>query len=393
MNKNISHKIGLKIGPIKLILNSESESHQATPSYRYYIMLCIISGKAGEQSQERDIKGRTYGMNILWAEVFFLSSLVISLDFELFWGVTDSRTIDNYGTNIEGVWHAVPGLLKLFKKYDIHATWATVGMLLCKDFNQWAGLCPAILPTYKRNSCSTYSVAILARNFPKLFFAPVLVEQILTTDSQELASHTYSHFYCGEENTTVEQFAADLDCSKRIFDEYRVKPTSIVFPRNQVRDEYLKVLVNAGFTAYRGNQDHWMYRDGHLGSVSYFTARRLIRAVDAVIPLIGNHTFLLPSGIPTGQLINIPASRFLRPVSGHSCIDKLHLNRIKRGMLEAARTNRAFHLWWHPHNFGLSPEANLVNLEKLLKYYCKLNHEYGMQSFSMRELEASCRIN
>jgi peptidoglycan/xylan/chitin deacetylase (PgdA/CDA1 family) len=322
-----------------------------------------------------------------------LSSLILSLDFELFWGVTDSRTIENYGTNIEGVWQAVPGMLKLFKKYDVHVTWATVGMLMCKDFKQWSNFRPSIMPTYKRESCSTYAVSALARDFPKLFFAPALVEQILTTDGQELASHTYSHFYCGEEDTTVEQFASDLDCAKSIFDEYKVKPTSLVFPRNQVRDEYLKVLLDAGFTAYRGNQDHWMYREGHLGSVSYVTARRLIRAADAVIPLIGNHTFSLPTGIPKGQLINIPASRFLRPVSGHASIDRLHLSRIKRGMREAARTNSAFHLWWHPHNFGRDTDANLANLENLLKYYRELSYEQGMQSLSMRELEASCRIN
>jgi hypothetical protein len=130
-----------------------------------------------------------------------------------------------------------------------------------------------------------------------------------------------------------------------------------------------------------------------LHKVSYVTARRLIRAADAVIPLIGNHTFSLPSGIQKGQLINIPASRFLRPVSGHASIDRLHLSRIKRGMREAARTNSGFHLWWHPHNFGRNTDANLANLENLLKYYRELSYEQGMQSLSMRELEASCRIN
>ena len=213
-----------------------------------------------------------------------MSALVISLDFELFWGVTDSKTIENYGANIEGVWQSVPAILKLFKEYNIHATWATVGMLMCKDFKQWSELRPSIMPTYKRESCSTYSVADLARDLPKLFFARPLVEQILATDGQELASHTYSHFYCGEEDTSVEQFVADLDWAKHIFDEYKVKPTSLVFPRNQVQDEYLNALLSAGFTAYRGNQDHWMYRDGHLMPSSYSTVRRLIRATDICLP-------------------------------------------------------------------------------------------------------------
>lgn len=122
-----------------------------------------------------------------------MSALVVSLDFEMFWGVTDSRTIENYGANIAGEWQAIPAMLKLFKQYGIHATWATVGMLMCKDYKQWCEIRPSIMPTYTRESCSTYSVAALARDFPKLF-CPPLVEQILATDCQEIASHTYSHF-------------------------------------------------------------------------------------------------------------------------------------------------------------------------------------------------------
>ena len=317
-----------------------------------------------------------------------MPALVISLDFEMFWGVTDSKTIENYGANIEGEWQSVPGILKLFKKYDIHATWATVGMLMCKDYEQWRGLRPTVMPTYDRESQSAYSAAELARNFPKLFFARPLVEQILTTDGQELACHTYSHFYCGEAGATPEQFAADIKCAQIIFNEYGVKPTSLVFPRNQMSDEYLNQLSGIGFTAYRGNEEHWLYRDGHRVSGSSF--KRLARAGDAYFPLTGNHISMLPDKIPADQLMNIPASSFLRPSSGHPVIDKLLSHRIEGGMLEAAKANGVFHLWWHPHNFGQNTEANLKNLEQLLKYYCLLNQVYGMRSLSMKELRNSC---
>lgn len=60
-----------------------------------------------------------------------MSSLVMSLDFELFWGVSDSRRINDYRQNVEGVWIAIPKMLALFRQYDIHATWAAVGMLMC----------------------------------------------------------------------------------------------------------------------------------------------------------------------------------------------------------------------------------------------------------------------
>lgn len=320
-----------------------------------------------------------------------MPALVVSLDFELFWGVTDSKTIDNYGANIEGVWHALPKILALFEKYNIHATWATVGMLMCKDYRQWSEMRPALIPTYKTENTSTYSVAALAREYPKLFFAPALVKQILETDNQELASHTYSHFCCGEETSTVEQFLADLACVDAIFAEYGTKPTSLVFPRNQVREQFFNVLANAGYTAYRGNQDHWLYRDGHFVKTTFSLAWRLLRAADNYLPLSGNHVFPVPLGQLKPKLLNIPASVFLRPILGRPYLDALQLHRVKKGMLAAAKTNNVFHLWWHPHNFGRNTDANLNNLEAILQYYRALQDDYGMQSLSMCELEKSCK--
>ena len=98
-----------------------------------------------------------------------MSALVISLDFELFWGVAESKTIKNYGANVEGVWQAIPAMLALFERYGIRTTWATVGMLMCKNYKQWCEIIPSIMPTYAQKSFSTYSVTTLARNFPKLF--------------------------------------------------------------------------------------------------------------------------------------------------------------------------------------------------------------------------------
>lgn len=314
-----------------------------------------------------------------------MSALVISLDFELFWGVTDSKTIKNYGANVEGEWQAIPAMLALFAQYNVRTTWATVGMIMCKDYKQWSEMFPSIMPSYAQKSSSTYSVTTLARNFPKLFFARQLVEQILATDGQELGSHSYSHFYCSDANTTVEQFVADLECTKIIFNDCGVKQaTSFVFPRNQTHDEYINVLSQAGFRAYRGNQNHWVYRDGTL--VPYGFMGRLVRLADSYLPLTGNHVSLLPISISDNQLINIPATSFLRPSSGYSAIDKMQLNRVKKGMLEAARTDGIFHLWWHPHNFGVNLQQNLATLEKLLQYFSVLQDKYEMRSLTMADV-------
>ena len=322
-----------------------------------------------------------------------MSVLVLSLDFELFWGVTESKTIENYGANIAGVWEALPAILKLFKKYDVHATWATVGMLMCRDFQHWLDLRPAILPSYNREACSTYNFSILAREYPKLFFAPDLVAQILATDGQELGSHSFSHFYCGEANTTLEQFTADLACVNTVFSEYGYKPTSFVFPRNQIVENCLQVLQEGEFKSYRGNQSHVLYKNGQLADISFKNVKRVVKFADSYLPLTGDHVSALPDSAFAGRLLNIPASMFLRPVSRHTVLNELHLHRVKSGMLSAARNKGVFHLWWHPHNFGCNIDANLNNLEMLLLYYRFLKHNYGMRSWSMRELEESCRIH
>jgi hypothetical protein len=58
-------------------------------------------------------------------------------------------------------------------------------------------------------------------------------------------------------------------------------------------------------------------------------------------------------------------------------------------MTAAARTGRIFHLWWHPHNFGVSLEENLAMLEAVLRHYRVLADTYGMQSQCMGDFAAS----
>jgi hypothetical protein len=67
-------------------------------------------------------------------------------------------------------------------------------------------------------------------------------------------------------------------------------------------------------------------------------------------------------------------------------LEPLRMFRIKRAMTHAAKRGEVFHLWWHPHNFGIHQEENFKNLTKILEHYKKLQEKYGMQSASMKEL-------
>lgn len=311
-------------------------------------------------------------------------SLVISMDFEMFWGVAGFRSLDGYRRNVEGEWRAIPRMLALFRKNDIRATWATVGMVMCRDHAQWREIRPALPPSYSRRQLSAYCHDALAREHPGLFFARPLVEQILSTPGQELASHTYSHFYCDEEGATPEQFGADLACARMAASEFGVQCRSMVFPRNQLREEYIALLPEHGFRVYRGNPDNWMFRTGDI--MPGGLAGRGMRFLDAWLPLSGAS---VAQPKVRNRLVNLPASAFLRPWSRRlAALEPIRLRRIKRSMTMAAQQGGCCHLWWHPHNFGVNLEQNLSVLEALLSHFHRLRDRYGMQSRTMGDHDA-----
>jgi peptidoglycan/xylan/chitin deacetylase (PgdA/CDA1 family) len=313
-----------------------------------------------------------------------MSKFVISLDFELFWGVGAAHSISTYGRNVRGEWQAIPQMLSLFRRYGIKVSWATVGMVLCRDYAQWREIRPSIMPGFRRNELSTYSMDESARKYPELFFARPLVEQILDTPGQELATHTYSHYYCNEEGATPEQFAADLACGRMIADEFGVRCRSLVFPRNQIVESFLKVLPQAGIEVYRGNPAHWLYKNGD--AVVGGLAGRAVRFADSCLPLSGTRVERMGGN---GTLVNVPASLFLYPwTERHKVLAPLRISRIKQCMTAAAVNDGICHIWWHPHNFGINTERNLALLELLLQHYSELADKYGMQSSCMGDFAA-----
>jgi peptidoglycan/xylan/chitin deacetylase (PgdA/CDA1 family) len=117
----------------------------------------------------------------------------VSLDFELFWGVRDHRTLENYGSNIRNVHKVVPRLLELFSRYDVHCTWATVGFLFLNNKNELLANLPLELPAYLKKEYDPYSYLQENELDPVYHFAPSLIEQVKKTRGQEIGTHTYSH--------------------------------------------------------------------------------------------------------------------------------------------------------------------------------------------------------
>ena len=87
---------------------------------------------------------------------------VISLDYELMWGVRDSQTKESYGKNILGVKSAINEMLECFKCYNVNATFAIVGFLFHETKDEIFNNIPNVVPNYKNKKLSPYFFLSLA---------------------------------------------------------------------------------------------------------------------------------------------------------------------------------------------------------------------------------------
>jgi peptidoglycan/xylan/chitin deacetylase (PgdA/CDA1 family) len=309
-------------------------------------------------------------------------ALVISLDFELLWGVFDKVDWTKKVEYFNNTRKVIPEILQLFEKYEISCTWATVGMLFNEDWDEWNQNLPEILPDYENNKLSAYHYgkSIQSKETEQLCFAPDLIRQIQDTPGQEIGTHTYSHYYCLENGQGLSSFRADMKQAKLLAKKLGIDLTSLVFPRNQFNKDYLEACVEIGLKTVRTNPEVWYWRNTQKDSLR----QKIFRTADAYF---GDNTKsyrdvseILP-GL-TGQ----KASRFLRPHSGKKILDKSRIKRILSEMEHAAKNNKIYHLWWHPHNFGTQPESNLKDLVVILNHHKNLNKEFKFKSLSMSGL-------
>lgn len=312
------------------------------------------------------------------------SKFVISLDFELFWGMQDCIALDDYKDNILGGRNAIPLLLDMFKEYGIHATWATVGFLFGDSYADVKKYFPndELKPHYTTKVLSTYHCFEEIgndENSDPCFYGKSLIDLIADYPYQEIACHTFSHFYCREEGQTVEEFDADIKAAVQIAKDKGFDLKSIVLPRNQCEDEYVQVIKKHGFTSYRDEENDWIH-----SKVKFGPLMRALRLMDVYFPLTGQGGFL-----PTYRngVVKLQGSRMYKPFfKPLSFLEGLKINRIKKQMLHCAKNNLVFHFWWHPHNVGVRTDFHLAQLKEVLEYYKELNHTYGMESLNMQEL-------
>ena len=310
---------------------------------------------------------------------------VISLDFELIWGVFDVLDYKHHLPYFQNTRKIIPEILQCFRDNEINCTWATVGMLFNSNWVEWVANTPETEPAYQDSRLSAYMFGncVPEEESNDVFFAPEIIQKIIETPGQEIGTHTYSHYYCQEEGQTVEQFREDLEMAIRLAQRQNIKLESLVFPRNQFAEEYLKVCFALGIQAVRSNPNDWYWKNPK--SESLLT--KIARTGDAYNVFARRKSYSLKEmkpleGLPLSQM----ASRFLRPVENNSLLRRLKMRRIKDEMTAAAKKGEVYHLWWHPHNFGHYPKESLQDLGEIISHFKTLQKKYNFQSKNMKEL-------
>ena len=314
---------------------------------------------------------------------------VVSLDFELFWGLAGwgREQLLAYQPRIEGAIDALNRILEVFNKYDIKCTIAFVGGINKSSREDFLASAPTLKPSYVNNMFSSYDLLLsLVKDgaiSERLLFRPDVVEQLQHNPLVELGSHTFSHYYALEDGQTIDEFKVDIDRAQSEASNKGLILKSIIFPRNQIPQSYHKVCASAGFTHIRGNEESFLYCSE--STPSKFDVKRFLRLLDCYLNLTGHHTYKIPK---KGILIDVPASRFLRPYS-HTLrfFEAMKVRRVINDIEYAAKHKHIYHIWWHPHNFGIYTDESILQLEEICKCFVKMRIKYNMESCFMCEIK------
>jgi peptidoglycan/xylan/chitin deacetylase (PgdA/CDA1 family) len=315
---------------------------------------------------------------------------LISLDFELQWGRFDKVVLDDVRKKeLENTLRIIPQMLELFEENEIAVTWAVVGMMFNKSREEWISNIPKLIPEYSNPKLSPYLYFNFLKSdktLNKYFFAQELIESISNAKKQELASHTYSHYYCLDEGQSIEYFKADLEKVKSLSEAIK----SLVLPRNQFNINYYSVCKALNFLTIRTNPSSW-YWIAENGNIF----KRIFRLIDTFNLFSYNkciHLDFFEEQISAPYFL--PSSRFFRSWKPQNkIINHFKLLRIKLEMNYAAKYKKYYHIWWHPENFGNHPNECLQELKIILQHYLKLQKKYGFKSVTMSEFGEILKVN
>lgn len=319
--------------------------------------------------------------------------LSISFDFEMAWGTRRNARDLNHAQGVERVREVVRGLLEIFARHRISATWATVGHLMLKPEDCPSGRFSKQLPAPRPDwFTGDWYDGIPSMTEPRglRYYAPELVEAIVNCPvHQELASHTFSHVVIGEDACTREVAKAEFDTCREVAQRWGREVHSLVFPRNKVG--HLDVLRETGHTCFRGPNSEWFLLGTAAKPIKNRLLNRLTYNLVRVLRFVDESLVICP---PLGKarrvegLWELPHSMFFPGCTGLSKFvpRESQVQRATKGMQKAARLGRIFSLYTHPHNFLPDVPEQLAAFEQICIAAAKLRDAGEIEIKTMEEI-------
>lgn len=274
--------------------------------------------------------------------------IVVSIDFELDWGYTNSN---DPLKSIE-VFDGLNKLINIFKKHNIKTTWAIVGKLFENE---------------NENDSSKAQLNWIKNN-------------LINSNLVEIGSHSYSHIFCEEVSSSV--FEEDIEKMNIISKQNKIQFKSIVFPRNQFSQDNLIQLKKNNYTHYRGVLKRWFLKTNKYSNET-FLKRNVIRFFE-LIPFKRDVIVSVSNG-----LVSISDSRFFRFFSTSflgSFFSRFYYKVLKREMKKTIDRGNLYHIWFHPHNI-IKKQNGFHELDDFLSCYNKiLDQEKSVSSYKLSEI-------
>lgn len=304
-----------------------------------------------------------------------VGTFVLSLDCELLWGCHYIGGSDRFTYLRNEHTTSYDDLLAVLDKYDINATFAFVSALGIdrEEFGCLAHTAPG--EKYKEWLQSIFEKSI---HESELWYNTNLINKVVHANQKhEIASHSFSHLRFTDSTVTQDVALREFELSYEILKKYTKESQikTFIYPENCI--DYLDVFYKGPFRLYRGRNESW-FKKLPFKRLFHFIDQSLPIAPPSVILCNDAHgNYFLPGSFALFRYDGI--RRFIP--------DCIRLAKVKRGIDQAIRKQRIFHLWFHPWNLGSSKRMKHL-FAQILEYVKTKRLENVLKVATMSEVLA-----
>ncbi|EGF25108.1 polysaccharide deacetylase [Rhodopirellula baltica WH47] len=296
-------------------------------------------------------------------------TFVFSLDFELAWGTRGRPSAIAVQPDLDGTRVAIDGLLQLLAKYEISATWASVGGMFLGGETRHRWIATEEFKDIPEGDFKSQ---------PRWYAEDILEQIVRTTPAQEIGLHTLTHMFVQDTMASRDQFDWELSCQIEQLAEMGLPvPRSFIFPKHYMA--HFDLLAKHGIACFRGPENGWFE---HLPGTVAPAIGRLFWGKLRGCPVVRS-----PQLTHTG-LWMIPSSQYYPPFRSVgkylSVADRVA--KAKKGLRLASKNKGVFHLWTHPFNLGSRTDELLSGLDSIFEYAAGLRDHGHLDNRTMGQL-------